>query len=149
MSTPAKSCASLVRSRTLPLGVYVQVKPELPDARRDEFICSFDDDGYFWFLAPLIEELRAESSETIDLYGLAVFRGASLDALERFLDKARRLADTQQDHWEFTARSIVGGTTTEGRSTVYKREMLSLLGKLQAGVARAREADFCIAFWGD
>ena len=40
---------------------------------RNEPSIVFEDDGYYWYLHPFFEVLRAETGEYIDLYGGANF----------------------------------------------------------------------------
>ena len=72
------------------LDVYVQPQPELPRiGSKYSRICSFEDDGYYWFLYPLFEELAKETGQHIDLYDGAAFSGISLEALARTIASAR------------------------------------------------------------
>jgi hypothetical protein len=75
------------------LDVFLQPNAEPPRVGDDyEYVCPFDaDEGYYWFLHPLFEELRAETGEYINLYDRAVFSGDSLEALARTLSAAHSL----------------------------------------------------------
>jgi hypothetical protein len=81
----------------LDIGVgYAVGKPPMPV----EPGLALDDDGYYWFLHPLFEELQASTGQYIDLYGDAAFVGANLDALGRILSAARRLVEAQPKSWK-------------------------------------------------
>src|SRR5437879_580930 len=58
-----------------------------------------NDDGYYWFLHPLFEQLRAETGQYIDLYGGASFDDGGLIALEKMLAQAARLVSGQPATW--------------------------------------------------
>src|SRR5262245_15860934 len=59
-----------------------------------------DDGGYYWFLAPLIEELAQKTGHYIDLYGDASFLHENLKALEGMLIKARQLVNDHEAAWD-------------------------------------------------
>lgn len=135
----------------MPLDVYVQSEPELPRAGGDyEYFCSFhDDEGYYWFLHPLFDELRAETGEYIDLYGGAVFKGVTLDALARTIDNARIFVNAQPDRWDVVTGIRMGLVPREIHSTVEKPQMMTLLEKLEEAVNKAKAVGAYVTFWGD
>src|SRR5437763_11663789 len=59
-----------------------------------------DNDGYYWFLAPLFEQLARETGQSVDLYGDAAFDGKNLQVLRRMLTGARTLVESQPGTWE-------------------------------------------------
>src|SRR4051812_32375630 len=87
------------------------------------------DDGYYWFLHPLFEELRVVTGEYIDLYGDAAFIGPDLDALERMLSAARRLVEAQPEFWEVHTGTQVRPVHREVHKPVERAEFLRRLGR--------------------
>jgi hypothetical protein len=110
--------------------------------RRDEPVVTLEDDGYFWFLYPLFEELWRETGKWIDLYEAPVFVGPELKALQTTLATARRLIRQQPDQWEV----LIGGARC---STVEKKQFLSLLRKIGRIATRAIRTNRCVTFFGD
>jgi hypothetical protein len=115
--------------------------------RRDEPIVTLEDDGYFWFLHPLFEELARETGKWIDLYEAPVFVGPELKALQTTLATARRSIREQPDQWEVHVGEVADGGTRF--ATVEKKLFLSLLRKIGRIVARAIATNRCVAFFGD
>src|SRR5436190_1566231 len=58
------------------------------------------DDGYYWFLHSLLEELAMATGQYIDLYGDASFTGKDLAALEEMLKHAWNLVESQPANWD-------------------------------------------------
>lgn len=135
----------------MPLDVYLQDKPGLPRVGDDyRHVCSFrDDEGYYWFLHPLFEELRADTGEYIDLYGGAVFKGDALGALARTVAAARVLVDAQPDQWDVVIGIKMAPEPEEIHTTVEKKQMLNLLSKLEEAVSTAKAVGAYVTFWGD
>ena len=102
---------------------------------------SLDDDGYYWFLHPLFEELAAATGQYIDLYGYAAFAGPNLDALEGMLSSARRLVEAQPESW-----TVDTGTQLP---PVHRADFLRLLGIWDEALARARQTGRPIVCFGD
>ena len=132
------------------LGVYLQSSPNRNQPADDAvYVCSLDNDGYYWHLYPAFEVLHESCGQMIDLYGDALFQGDLLASLEAALAAAHLQAVSQPERWEFVQTAIVVGAATEVRSPVYRSVLLTLLEELQAGVATARANGSCILFWGD
>ena len=132
------------------LDVYLQVKPGPPRVGGDhEFVCAFDDDGYYWFLYPLFKRLAEETGKWIDLYDGAVFGGETLEALARTLASARSLVEVNPDVWEVVTGTRAVPVPEEVRSLVDKAEMFAQLDRLEAAIEIARETAAYISFIGD
>ena len=132
------------------LDVFIQSTVKLPPiGSGSESICAFEDDGCYWFLHPLFEELSQRTGQYIDLYGGAVFHGPALDELHRTLVAARQLAQLQPDTWEVHIGSQAWPVPQERYSTVHKQELLRLLNTLEAAIEKAKARGACVTFWGD
>ena len=93
----------------MPIDVDVQPKAEMPRIDDNyEHICSFEDDGYYWFLHPLFEELKQRTGQYTDLYGCAAFSGHTLNELKSSITGATQLAQLQPDTWEVNRRKVGG-----------------------------------------
>jgi hypothetical protein len=61
---------------------------------------SLDDDGYYWYLHPLFEELRDRTGIYIDLYGDATFHRGNVSQLESLIIKANAFLKKEPDKWK-------------------------------------------------
>lgn len=116
---------------------------------------SLESDGYYCFLHPLFERLRAETGQYIDLYGEASFTDEALTALERLLLDARALVAAQPETWEVftgTQFSNVDGRWQKLRDkydAVCRDRFLELITQWQQITARARELGRPVVCFGD
>jgi hypothetical protein len=62
---------------------------------REEWSLHFDDDGYYWYLYPLFEDLYTATGNMIDLYGDARFERHHFSRLRRMLAEACEKIDQQ------------------------------------------------------
>ncbi len=120
-------------------------KPPIPI----EPILTLDDDGYYWFLHPLFEELRAATGQYIDLYGNATFTGANLDALDGILSAAQRLVELQPECWEVHIGTQVLPVQKEIYKPVKRTEFFRLLGLWEHVLERARQTGHPVVCFGD
>ena len=102
------------------------------------------DDGYYWFLYPLLEELQAATGQDLDLYGDATFAGTDLDALARMLSEARRRVEMQPESWE-----VHHPTRRKVFKPVNRAQFLQLIGIWEQGIALARQTGRAIICLGD
>jgi hypothetical protein len=116
---------------------------------RSEPVIAFDDDGYYWFLHPLFEELRAETGEYIDLYGGAVFEGESLVALQKMLANARSLVLAQSEVWSAHCGTQVKPVHKKLFQEVRRNRLLRLLSKFARIAQRAEETGRRVVCSGD
>ena len=131
------------------IDVYLQRGKEAPRPGGDgDWICSLDD-GDFAFLAPLFEELRQATGQSIDPYGDAFFTDNTLDALGQIVNRARQIVEQQPKQWEVTTGWSTHPTRQESRSKIDKSQMQELLAKLENAIARAKTTGTYIVFWGD
>ena len=61
---------------------------------------SFDDDGYYWFLYPLIEKLERRVGIRIDLYDDATFDQGNINQLESLVKEAKEMLEGMPDNWQ-------------------------------------------------
>src|SRR5262245_28481146 len=80
-----------------------------------ETVVVFADDGYYWFLHPLLMDLAQQTGGYIDLYGDASFSGTALEALGETVERARSLVEGQPPSWEVH----VGTQTAPVRKELY------------------------------
>ena len=100
-----------------------------------------DSDGYYWFLHPLIERLKAQTGEYIDLYGDASFYGESLIALERTVAEAKEMVLSHPQSWQVHTGTQLKPEHKELYSEVDRTNFMELLSKLEQIIARAKEID--------
>lgn len=116
---------------------------------RDEPMFSLDDDGYYWFLHPFFEKLRAETGQYIDLYGIASFQGDERTALARMLAEVRALVEAKPDSWVGYDESKLQPVYEEIPKPVKRLRFLELLTHWQIIVDRALELDRAVLCIGD
>jgi hypothetical protein len=106
-------------------------------------------EGYYWFLAPLLEKLYNETGQMIDLYGHAVFEGDEIAALRRMLGAARTLVESQPE----SSLQHIGRQTHPVHKELYvpvqKSRFLELLDELERIAARAQETGRQVVCVGD
>jgi hypothetical protein len=121
--------------------------PQAPDSTEPHL--HLDNDGYYWFLHPLFEQLAGETGQYIDLYGDAMFAGRDLDALERTLSAARRLVETHPDSWKVHIGTQVEPTFRELYRSVEHSVFLELLAVWDQAIERARRTGRAVVCFGD
>jgi hypothetical protein len=110
---------------------------------------ALEDDGYYWFLHPLLVALADETGQYVDLYGEARFQGESLNALERVLVSACELVESQPSSWEVHVGTQLSPERRELYKPVERRRFLELIATWQGIVARARELRRAVLCFGD
>lgn len=132
------------------LDIYVQPKAEAPRIGGNyELITQFNDDGYYWFLVPLFENLWKKTGQTIDLYGNATFSGEYLDDLKAVIIEAKQLLVSQPKIWEVSTGTQISPVRKEIFSTVTKVGFEELLNKIEMAIEKAKSENSCVTFWGD
>ncbi|BCM92447.1 hypothetical protein IAD21_04327 [Abditibacteriota bacterium] len=137
------------------LDVFLQEKPGRPahGAEYEEILCfeEEEEEGYYWFLYPLFQQLQKRTGQFVDQYGVAIFGGDNLDSLANTIAAARQLTENHPEEWDVVVGFEVGPARPrrEIRQPVNKARMLSLLDKLQTAIAKATEKNYYVAFWGD
>jgi len=110
---------------------------------------SLEDDGYYWFLSDLFDQLKAETGQYIDLYGNATFPTSQLDALERTVAAAKELVDAQGESWKVHTGTQLLPVRKEVYQVVKREEFQRLLTEWAQVVVRARELDKPVVCFGD
>ena len=132
------------------LDVYIQPSIEMPRMSGVyEHICDFNDDGYYWFLHPLFEDLKNKTGEYIDLFGAAAFGGDKLASFDDTIASARDLVASQSDHWSVVTGILMEEPPRNMYSEVSKQQMQTLLDKLSSAIKKARATNAFVTFWGD
>lgn len=108
-----------------------------------------EDDGYYWFLHPLFEQLLVETGQYIDLYGYAVFAGANLVALNTMLTEARRRVEAQPEIWDVHTGMQLRPVHQEIFEQVVRVKFLRLLTVWERVAARAQESGRAVVCFGD
>jgi hypothetical protein len=108
-----------------------------------------ENDGYYWFLHPLIAKLHSETGQYIDLYGDACFEGASLSALERMVAEAIVLVQAQPAVWQVHTGTQTRPERKELYAEVEKDQFLALLHTWEQIIARAKEIGKPVVCFGD
>ena len=119
---------------------------------------SLENDGYYWYLHPILEDLRAATGQYIDLYGDASFTGENRRALEAALKSVRLLIQLQSDKWNVCIgqQLVPYDKLTRSRphlrevmASVEKSQFLSILNQLDAVVTRAKQLNSPVVCFGD
>lgn len=109
----------------------------------------FDNNGYYWFLYELFEELSSQTGQMIDLYETVVFSGDQLIYLRSTFEKADHLISSQPTEWMVRIgwEYEVGGK--EILALVTKHTFKMMLDKLLALANQAIDERKSIIFAGD
>ena len=116
---------------------------------RSTLVLSFEDDGYYWFLHPLFERLRAESGKYVDLYGGATFTQDDWGRLRRMLDEAKALAEGQPPRWDVHVGTQTHPVVKELYASVSRDEMLGRIATFRRMVEEAERVGGNIECLGD
>jgi hypothetical protein len=108
-----------------------------------------ENDGYYWFLLPLLERLHAQTGQYIDLYGDASFAGADLSALERMVAEANRLVVAQPATWQVHTGTQTMPERKELYAAVDQSRFLALLNEWQLIITRAKQIGKPVVCFGD
>lgn len=133
------------------LDIYLQKDASPPETAENHRL-SLEDDGYFWFLYSVFEDISKETDQVIDLYEDAFFDGENLALLDRMVARARNEIAQKPDVWkEFTGTVVDQDKNKIEKlySTVHKNELETILTKLEKAVGEAREQNVGMFFLGD
>ena len=133
------------------LDVYLQKDNSLPEICENRFL-SFEDDGYFWFLYPFFESISKQTNQKIDRCEDAFFKGKDLDLFDKMIEQAKEVIIQKPDIWqEFIGTVVHKGERKVEKiySTVHKKELESMLIKLEKATIKAKKNEIGIFFFGD
>lgn len=116
---------------------------------QDGLALSFSDDGYYWFLHPLFEQLRDESGKYLDLYGDALFTRDDYPRLRRLLNEAEGRARRQPQAWKVHVGTQLQPTLKETYRAVERNKLLEMISMLRKMVDVADELGGVIECTGD
>ena len=116
------------------------------------------DDGYYWFLHTLFEDLAKVTGQYIDQYGDASFSGENLVPMEEMLKRASKLIASQPATWDIG----IGWELVPSQKGTYSRphlkrtfaavdqaHFLFFVSQWERVVARAKELERPVVCFGD
>ncbi len=116
---------------------------------RSEPLLYLEDDGYYWFLHPLLERLAKATGQYVDLYGGASFAGDHLTALEQTLADAQQLVMSQPEEWSVHVGTQVSPDHRELYHGAKRERMRELLDRWDEITTRARQLGRPVVCLGD
>jgi hypothetical protein len=116
---------------------------------RDEPLLSLNDDAIYSFLHPLVERLRWETGQYIDLYGDASFSDWRLTALRRMLAQARVLAEAQPESGQVHVGTQIQPARRELWMPLTRKTLLDVISRWDQIVDRAEELGRPVVCYGD
>ncbi len=109
-----------------------------------------EDDGYYWFLCPLLQQLGEQTGQWIDPYEYACFEGVNLAFLAQTLKKAKTLIENQPEVWSVSLGiQHHGGNQQEIFQKLSKAYFQELLNRWQALCTRAEKSNLGVVCYGD
>jgi hypothetical protein len=108
-----------------------------------------EDDGYYWFLRPLFDQLFEQTNEYVDPYGSAYFEGGSLDLLQEALTTAYQQVKSQPETWLVSGGFQTHPEYKEVFEEVSKATFLEILNQWDNLVKLARQQNLGIVCYGD
>jgi hypothetical protein len=130
------------------LDIGITVKQDRSGALDPRWGIALDDDGYYWYLYPLFEELHSQTGEMIDLYGDALFKGETLLSLQRIVQKALEIVRKQPPEWEVLI-GWYGVSQEQIFSKVSKETFVSLPERFEHLIDRAIQENEFVVCLGD
>ena len=95
------------------------------------------DDGYYWFLYPLFEQVYAQTGKRIDLHGRAEFTTAQLLILQTVIQQGREFVQQLPETWAVPSRLRRCPTPAPSNMTVTKQQFLSLFEQFDYLITQA------------
>ena len=121
----------------------------IQSGKKIDYRMSFENDGYYWYLNPLFEEMYEKIGIYIDLYGDAEFTGRNIHQLESLLNKAFEMIKNEPKNWDV----YIGTQTHPDKKDLFckvsKIEFDSKLKTLQKMVTEVKEKSGRLIFSGD
>ena len=110
---------------------------------------AFEDEAIFWYLHPTFNSVYDRTGQIIDLYEMALFRGADLTILREALATVRHDAGAQPQQWEVHVGTQTSPTVKELYRTVTRRNLLNLIDRCLELIDKATAEGIGVAFTGD
>ena len=132
----------------MPLDVFLSPKRDAPGTQWERRL-NFDNDGYYWFLHPLFDDIRKECGRYIDLYGDATFGPEELFRLEELLTRAYEMLPPGARRWNVHVGRQTRPEEKELFETVSRPTIEKLLSQFRGAVADAKARGWCVKFVGD
>ncbi|MCX6367244.1 MAG: hypothetical protein NTX57_11115 [Armatimonadetes bacterium] len=120
-----------------------------PVPHSDQPSLFLDDDGYYWFLHPLFEQLAKETGQYIDLYGTALFEGISIHPLQEVLTQAHQQIENQSGTWRVSIGFQTHPEYKEVFDEVNQATFFEILNQWDSLVKLAQQQSLGIVCWGD
>src|SRR5262245_27121321 len=110
---------------------------------------SFEPEAFYWFLYPLIEELRNSHGKYIDLYGGCAFEPQELGIVRQLISDAESLVRQQPDRFRIHVGTQTQPVKREHYTEVDRGSFLKFLGSLKLAADRCFQAGKSLYFYGD
>ncbi len=131
------------------MGIDIWVHSPSASAKTEHPLLTLEDDGYYWFLHPLLWNLFERTGKYIDLYDETSFHSHELDHLDGLLSEARSLVSTQPRQWQVHCATQIHPVKKNILKLVTREEFQKLLDQLESIVSEARETEGVVTFSGD
>ena len=138
---------AVYRGRTVSLDLYLRKNGQADGDPPAEL--SLEDDGYYWFLHPWFERLRAQCGKFLDLYGDVVFTADDFPRLRQLLDDASASAREQPASWEVCVGQQTRPMPRKIYHSVRRDQLMALLDDLRSIVSQAERTGQQIECIGD
>lgn len=109
----------------------------------------FNDDGYYWFLAPAFERVYQQTGRRIDLYGDAVFSGDDLLVLRSAIHETISQVKNRPEAWMVQIGTQIQPKTEQIYAQVNRATCLELLDHFDRMIQRAIQARESLICTGD
>ena len=131
------------------MGLDIGAFPPGPPKGPPVCFVTFENDGYYWFLHDLFQELRNETGLYLDLYGDAMFGTSHFGRLRKLLDRATELVETQPAKWRVNVGKEVHPVERDLFDNVTKDEFRRLLSSFRRVVEEAERLGGYVQCSGD
>jgi hypothetical protein len=135
--------------RSVAVDIVLSVNGKAP-VWREETSIRLSDDADYWYLWPrMINDLKNQTGELIDLYDGAEFSGQNLDILETLVGKQLLDLSSKEEEWEVHVGTQTHLVKKEIYKKLIKRELQLKLAKLLFIVGLAKEQSEMVICLGD
>lgn len=117
--------------------------------RGSRLVVSFDPEAYYWFLYPLIEQLRDSHGKYIDLYDGCEFKPQELSIIRTFISDAEALVRQQPNRFRVKVGTELQPVERELYAEVDRGSFLEFLASLSSAADQCLETGRSLCFYGD